>query len=161
MATTQLEKTEGRMERRRRFEWPFETIFDEMERLWSSPFGWQTRLLPAFARPTRWLPSVDVFEKEGQLVIRADLPGLKKEDIDVSVQEGNLIVRGERKEESRVEKEDYLRLERATGSFYRCLPLPSEVKPEEIKAEFKDGVLEIRLPKPAREEAEARKIPIS
>jgi HSP20 family protein len=104
---------------------------------------------------------MDVFEKNGYLMIKAELPGVEKEDIKVEMVEGDLIVHGERKSESEVKESDYYRLERAYGSFHRRLPIPFEVKPEQVKANYKDGVLEIQIPRPTQPAPEPEKIAIS
>jgi HSP20 family protein len=141
----------------------FEDLRDEMARLWGQrPLVGRPapRPLASFAEG-KWAPRMDVFEKNGNLVIKAELPGVKKEDIRVEIEEGDLIVHGERKSESEVKEADYYRLERAYGSFHRRLPIPFEVKPEQVKANYKDGVLEIQIPKPAQPAPEPKKITIS
>jgi HSP20 family protein len=110
--------------------------------------------------PTIWRPSVDVYEKDGNLVIKAELPGMKKEDIEVALDQGDLVIRGERKAESEVKEENYYRIERNYGSFYRRIPLPFEVKPDQITASYNDGVLEVRIPKPAQERPQPQRIPL-
>jgi HSP20 family protein len=90
---------------------------------------------------------------------RADLPGLKKEDVKVEVSDGHLAISGERKRESE-EKKQFYRCEREYGSFYRAVPLPEGVKVEDVKATFADGVLEVSVPLPAKAEAKARTIEI-
>jgi HSP20 family protein len=141
----------------------FEQLHDEFARLWG--------MRPLLARPTArpfapftngaWTPRMDVYEQNGNLMIKAELPGMQKEDIKVELQEGDLLVTGERKAESEVKEEDYYRVERVYGSFYRRLPLPFEAKPEDIKATYNDGVLEIQIPKPAKPAPAAKKIDIS
>jgi len=92
-------------------------------------------------------PALDVYETDGEVVVKAELPGVKKEDVEVLVRDNNLIIRGEKKEEKEEKTETYHRVERVYGKFERVVALPAEVKLEGVKAEFKDGVLEIRLPK--------------
>jgi HSP20 family protein len=153
-------------ERRLRFQDPFdlfEDLRDEMARLWGQrPLMGRPapRPLAAIAEG-RWAPRMDVFEKNGNLMIKAELPGVEKENIRVEMDEGDLIIHGERKSESEVKEADYYRLERAYGSFHRRLPIPFEVKPEQVKANFKDGVLEIEIPKPAQAASEPKKIAVS
>src|SRR5437868_2566507 len=158
-ATPALEKREER--RLRRWD-PFE-MFDELQeemaRLWGQAFPLMPRPMSRPLRrmalaPTMWTPSVDVYEKDGNLVVKAELPGMKKEDIEVTLDRGDLLIRGERKAESEVKEENYYRVERAYGSFYRRIPLPFEVKPDQITATYKDGVLEVRLPKPPQEQSQ-------
>ena len=93
------------------------------------------------------MPAVDVFEKEDKFVVKAELPGIKEEDIHVSVVGDTLSIRGEKKTETEVKEEDYYRSERSYGSFCRSIPLPSNVDANKIEASFEDGVLEVALPK--------------
>lgn len=106
-----------------------------------------------------WLPAVDVSETESELVVRAELPGLSQNDIELNLQDNVLTLKGEKKQEQKEEKENYHRIERSYGSFSRSFTLPTTVKAEQIKATFKDGVLVISLPK--SEEAKAKKIAIT
>jgi len=131
----------------------------EMLRLWDEawPFGRRLRRPDLSAT---WSPRVDMFEQNGAIVVKAELPGVKKEDLEVTVDEGELVIRGERRQESEVKEEDYYRMERSYGSLYRRLPLPEGVTPEQVQAVYKDGVLEVRIPKPAQKAPEARKVPI-
>jgi HSP20 family protein len=138
----------------------------EMERFWRRPWSglWRGPLLRPFAAFTRepiaWAPRMDVYEKDNAIVFKAELPGLKKEDVEVEVDGEDLVVRGESKSESEVKDEDYYRSERSYGSFYRRMPLPAGVTPEQIQANLKDGVLEVRVPKPAEGKAEPKKIAV-
>lgn len=160
---TKLMEPEKVKERRLSRVRPFETlpgIFDEMERFWDLSFGRPWKLFRTLGRPMRWTPTVDIFHKEGELVVQADLPGLKKDEVEVSLEEGDLVIKGERKIESKVEEENYYRMERAEGKFYRRMPLPEGVKPDQIKAEFKDGVLNIRVPLPAAMKHKVQKISV-
>ena len=106
-----------------------------------------------------WAPSVDIFEHEGNLVLKAELPGVDPKDVDVRVENNVLTLRGERKFETEVKKEKYHRVERAYGTFSRSFTLPNVVDTEKIKAEFKDGMLQVTLPK--REEAKPKQIQIN
>ena len=103
---------------------------------------------------------MDVYEKDNAIVIKAELPGLKKEEVQVEIDGEDLVIRGESKAESEVKDEDYYRSERSIGSFYRRMPLPAGVTPEQIQANLKDGVLEVRVPKPAEARSEAKKIEV-
>jgi HSP20 family protein len=107
-----------------------------------------------------WSPRIDVFEKDNRLVTRVDLPGTKKEDVSVEVAEGHLVLFGERHRESDPKKDNVYRTEREYGSFYRAVPLPDGVKPEDVKASFSDGVLEVTVPLGERPEARVRKVQI-
>ena len=106
-----------------------------------------------------WAPAVDIFEHEGDLVLKAELPGVDPKDVDVHVENNVLTLRGERKLESEVKREQYHRVERAYGSFSRSFTLPNVVDTDKIKAEYKDGVLRLVLPK--KEEAKPKQISIS
>jgi HSP20 family protein len=103
---------------------------------------------------------MDVFEKNGNVIIKAELPGVDKKDITVTIEGGDLIIEGERKNESEVTEKDYYRLERSYGTFYRRLPMPFEVKAEQVKASYTDGVLEIQIPKPAEATPQAKKVDV-
>jgi HSP20 family protein len=105
-----------------------------------------------------WTPSVDIYEVEGALVIKAELPDMRREDIDVSVENNTLTIKGERKLDSEIKQENFHRVERAYGSFVRSFSLPNTVDSSKIGAEYKNGVLTVKLP--VREEAKARQIQI-
>jgi HSP20 family protein len=92
-------------------------------------------------------PYVDIYEAEGDVVVKAELPGMKREDINVSIANGTISITGSKKSEEKVEQKDFLRLERSFGSFNRTLSLPENLDTDHAKASFKDGVLEIHLPK--------------
>ncbi|RMH05185.1 MAG: Hsp20/alpha crystallin family protein [Aquificota bacterium] len=122
------------------------------------------RLLEEFVpregeREMVFAPVVDVYETDKELVVKAEVPGVKKEDIEVAIRDNALHIRGEKKEEKEEKTETYHRVERVYGKFERVIVLPTDVKVEEAKAEFKDGVLEIRLPKV--ESAKEKKIEIT
>lgn len=105
-----------------------------------------------------WSPSVNIFDKNGKLVVEAELPGVKKDDIDVHVDNGVLTIRGERKQEDEVKEDNFYRLERSYGSFSRSFRLPSDVEADKVDAEFKDGMLVVKVPR--TEEAKAKQIKI-
>ncbi len=111
---------------------------------------------PATGRP--WTPSVDIFETENELVVKADLPEVKLEDIAIHLENGILSLKGERKFERKEEKAGYHRLERSYGTFARNFAIPETVDAEKVKAAFKDGVLTITLPK--KEVAKPRAIKV-
>ena len=145
-------KTENGKPRRRDPVEMFESFQDEMSRLWSQswPFAsWPLlhRATPMTSSTALWTPKVDVFEKNGDLVVKAELPGAKKEDIDVTLDDGALVIKGEKKTESEVKEENYYRMEQRYGSFYRRLALPFETTTDQIKATYTGGILEIRIPK--------------
>lgn len=115
-----------------------------------------------FDMPTlvNWVPGLDVFEKNGQLVTRIDLPGMRKEDVKVEVADGHLAISGERQSEVEEKTDQFYRREREYGQFYRAVPLPEGVKLEEIKAVFADGVLEVSVPLPIARTATVRRITV-
>ena len=96
----------------------------------------------------RWVPAMDLVEEDEHLVVRADLPGLTEEDVNIEVKDGVLTVSGERRAEEKTEEKGYHRVERAYGSFSRSLSIPEGIDPEQVSAEFDNGVLEVRIPKP-------------
>jgi HSP20 family protein len=106
-----------------------------------------------------WYPAVDVLESKDSYLIRAELPGMKKEDIKVEVKDGSLVVSGERKSEKPAEGVEYRHVERVAAKFWRSFSLPENAKPDGIEATYKDGIIEIRVPK--AEERKPRQIEIS
>lgn len=106
-----------------------------------------------------WIPPVDIYENEqGEIVIKAELPGLSKGDIDLRVENNTLTIRGERKRQSEVKDEQYHRVERVYGSFSRSFSLPGSVDAAKVSADYRDGVLSVVLP--IREEAKPRQIQV-
>jgi HSP20 family protein len=141
---------------------------EEMDRVFGG-FGLGASLAPGLGREfgrladmedSMWLPQVEAFEREGKLIVRADLPGLSKDDINVDITHDAIKIRGERRQEKEENEEGYYRSERSYGTFYREIPLPSGVNGEEARASFRDGVLEITMPAPARQPS-SRRIEIS
>jgi HSP20 family protein len=108
---------------------------------------------------TAWAPAVDIFENEHELVVKADLPDVKPEELDIRVENNILTIRGERKFEKKVDEKNYLRVERSYGSFARSFSLANTVNSEAIKADYKDGVLTLTIPK--REEAKPKQIKVN
>ena len=146
--------------------WPFDSMIkwaDEVDRMFEN-FGIGRGLFPVAWRKepeeTTWMPAVEVFQKGGEFIVRAELPGLNKEHVTVEIEDELLTIRGERKHEKEEKKEHYYRSERSYGSFYRAVPLPTGVKIEDAKASFKDGVLEVVMPAPAEAERHARRLEI-
>jgi HSP20 family protein len=146
---------------RPRDEWdPFSWLSDfreEMDRLFARSLVPRGASESALLRE-RWSPSVDVSEDKKEVVVKADLPGMKKDEIDISVRGDLLTLKGEKKEETEVKEKNYHRIERSYGSFYREVLLPCSVDQGKIKASYKDGVLEVKLPK--KEEEKGKKIQI-
>ena len=128
---------------------------DRMNRLFNDSYrGREDDLM---SRGT-WTPAVDIYEVDGSLVLKAELPDMRREDIDVTVENNTLTLRGERKLDHEIKQESFHRIERAYGSFVRSFSLPNTVDTTKIGAEYKNGVLTIKLP--VREEAKARQIQI-
>ena len=107
---------------------------------------------------SHWRPAVDIKEEENRFLIIADLPGVDPKDIEITMEDGVLTIRGERLEESREEKEGYKRVERVSGTFYRRFSLPDSADADKIEAKGRNGVLEISLPK--LEKVQPRKITV-
>jgi HSP20 family protein len=129
---------------------------DRMNRLFNETYG--PRREDDLMNRGTWTPAVDIYETDGALVLRAELPDMRREDIDVSVENNTLTIRGERKLDSDIKQESFHRVERAYGSFVRSFSLPNTVDATKIGAEYKNGVLNIKLP--VREEAKPRTINI-
>jgi HSP20 family protein len=108
---------------------------------------------------TSWAPAVDIYETEHELVVKADLPDIDPKDLDIRVENNILTMRGERKFEKKVNEDNYLRVERAYGSFSRSFSLANTVNAEAIKADYQNGVLTLTIPK--REEAKPKQIKVS
>jgi HSP20 family protein len=129
------------------------TVQTEMNRLFNSFFDTPTgggNGGSGASQLRRWVPATDLVETESEYVLRADLPGLSKDDVNVELDENVLTISGERKAEHEERKEGYYRLERASGRFLRSLTLPEGVDAQQIKAGFENGVLEVRVPKPVQ-----------
>ena len=144
---------------------PFRTLqrmTDEMHRMFDD-FGLSRRWSswrPEFGSET-WAPDVEVFQKNNELTIRADLPGLKKDEVTVEVADQAVTIQGERKREVDEERAGIYRSERSYGSFWRVIPLPEGAIGEQAKASFHDGVLEIRMPAPPASASKGRRLEIS
>jgi HSP20 family protein len=117
----------------------------DVNRLFDTFFGAR----PAAEAGRRWTPAMDLVESDDHLVLKADLPGLDKEDVEIEVKDDVLTISGERKAEHTERQGGYHRVERAYGGFVRSLSLPKGIDPDQVKAEFEKGVLEVRIPKPA------------
>ena len=110
---------------------------------------------------TAWTPSVDIYETENELVIKADMPDINEKDLDIRVENNALTIRGERKFEQTVKEDNYLRIERNYGSFSRTFGLPNTVNTEAIKADYKNGVLTVELPKSAESKPKQIKVNVA
>jgi HSP20 family protein len=130
------------------------TLQDQINRLFDGAFDRSSEE----ANLTPWAPAVDIFETEHNLVVKADLPDVKPEELDIRVENNILTIRGERKFEKKVSESNYLRVERSYGSFSRSFSLSNTVNSESIQADYKDGVLTLNIPK--REEAKPKQIKV-
>jgi HSP20 family protein len=128
----------------------------EMDRLWDSFFE---RGLPERFESREWMPAFDMAEKENELIVKVDLPGIEPKELDVSVSDNTLTVRGEKKEEREEKKEDYLMRESAYGAFSRSVRLPYPIQSDKIKTSYQDGVLRIAMPK--SEEAKKKQVKVA
>ncbi len=108
-----------------------------------------------------WIPAVDIFETNEAIVLKAELPGITAQDISVEVKDNTLTLKGEKKFEKEVKEENYHRVERSCGSFQRAFTLPGTIHQEKVKAKFKDGILEITLPKVEEAKPKQVKVEIS
>src|SRR5882672_6487393 len=140
--------------------WPgfgrLSSLRDEIDRLFEAPWnalGQTSQLLSG------WTPAFDIFEDKDNLVVKAELPGMKKDDIQISLHDGSLSISGERKSESKNEDAEVYRSERFFGRFRRTVGLPTPVNPDTVKALYKDGILTVTLPK--TEEAKPKQIDVS
>ena len=125
---------------------PFRRMDELMRRAWGDfPFG--GALENEFG--TEWVPSVDISETEKEITVKAEIPGMEKKDIEISLDEGHLIIKGEKRGETEETGKHFHRVERTYGSFYRSLELPAVVEKDKIDATYKDGVLTVVLPKSA------------
>ena len=135
----------------------------DMERVMEDFFG--RRMKPWL--PERWFktedldftaPAVDLYEEKDDIVVKVELPGMDKENIEVNLTDHTLTIKGEKKKEAETKEKDYYRSERSYGAFLRTLELPKEVHADKVKANFKNGILEVRLPK--TEEAKAKEVKV-
>lgn len=139
---------------------PFDRMHEEMDRLFDG-FLPQFSTAREFDKRFDFLASVDLGETDDALELKADLPGMEEIDIDVTFQDGALIISGERKHETEEKRKNYYRAERAYGSFNRAIPLPCEVDEDRINARFKKGVLTVHMPKSPAAKEKQRKIEIN
>ena len=132
------------------------SLRDELDRLFESPW---TELARTSQLLSGWTPALDVHEDKDNFVVQAELPGIKREEIDVSLHDGALSISGERKTEKKFEEAEVYRTERFFGKFQRTVALPAPVAADKVKAQYKDGVLTITLPK--TEEAKPKQIDVN
>ena len=134
---------------------PFEGLtswFDTIDTFFDTGFGDVPEM--------KWRPAIDVEEKDGTYLLRADLPGMKKNDIHLELKDGYLTLRGERKSEHEENKDNYHRIERTYGTFERTFKVPEGVTEKDIHAKYKDGVLELTIPTPKVKEPQATEVKI-
>jgi HSP20 family protein len=134
------------------------SIQDEMNRLFNDFFGRVPSRFEGDWSASEWNPSVDISETKDEIVVKAEVPGMKKDDIKITLQDNVLTMRGERKQEKEEKETNFYRMERSYGSFTRSFNLPTMVQADKIKASYKDGILNITLPK--AEEIKPKQIPI-
>ncbi|MGO9614098.1 MAG: Hsp20/alpha crystallin family protein [Dissulfurispiraceae bacterium] len=132
----------------------------DMDRLFDEFFSPVRRRRSWAAKPGQGIvvPNIEMFDRKNEIVVRAELPGITREDIDLTITKDSLTLKGEIKKEEEVKEEDYYACERSFGNFTRTIALPVEVDSNNVKASFKDGILEIVLPK--KEEAQPKEIKI-
>lgn len=167
MAITDLipwKKDETRLPIRRREEDTLVEFMDRMNRMIDEMFGRTLSLTPFFESESTWLgdftPKMDVSETDKEITIEMELPGLKPEDVDITLERGVLNISGEKQAEKEEKGRRFYRVERSYGSFYRSIPLPSEVEEDKIDATFKHGVLKVKLPKTQAAQAQSKRITI-
>ncbi len=115
--------------------------------------------MPRFSiEEVEFSPAIDIYEEENDVVLKAELPGMKKEDIDISLTDDTITISGEKRAEHKTERKNFYRYESSYGSFCRTMSLPSDIRQDKVKAEFKDGVLEVRMPK--TEDAKKKQVKI-
>jgi HSP20 family protein len=132
------------------------TLRDRMNRLFEDMTSSQGEEKDLMARS--WAPSVDIYETENEVVLSAEIPGVDEKDVEIKVEDNNLTLRGERKFEKETKEENYHRIERSYGSFFRSFALPSYIDQDRIEAEQENGILKIHMPK--RAELKPRKVKI-
>jgi HSP20 family protein len=138
-------------------------LTDEMDRILDDlglPHRFTTRPWRTAASEL-WAPDIDVYQRNNELVVKADLPGMKKDDIKIDLTENSLTIQGERRAEHEEERQGVYRCERSYGSFHRLVPLPEGAITEQAKATFRDGVLEVTMPAPPEQVSRGRRLEIT
>ncbi len=135
---------------------PIQELKKEMDRIWQEFFG--KSYLPEKWESIEWIPAVDVSETDDAIIVKVDVPGVNPEDMEISLIDNVLVIKGEKKKEEEEKKENYYRMERYYGSFMRSIQLPCEVDEDKIEASYKDGVLKVVLPKKPEEKKKVIKI---
>ena len=132
------------------------TLREKMNRLFEDYYPAQTQEKDMIT--STWAPSVDIYESENELVLTAELPGIEEEDIEIKLEDNTLTIKGDRKFEKETKEENYHRIERSYGSFFRSFTLPAYIEQDKIAAECENGVLKISMPK--KHEAKTRKVKV-
>ncbi len=135
---------------------PLQDLKREMDRIWQEFFG-KTYLTEKW-EGIEWAPAVDVSETDDAVIVKVDLPGVNPEDMEISLTDNVLVIKGEKKKEEEEKKENFYRMERFYGSFMRAIHLPCEINEEKIQATYKNGVLKIVLPKKPEEKKKVIKV---
>ena len=144
---------------------PVEMLYaleDDLQDFLRDPFriGFKQTYMPRST--ASFMPRMDTYEEDNTIVVKAELPGVKKEDVQLEMDDDNgLIIRGESHVDRQTGDHAYYRAERSAGSFYRRLRLPFKIDPDQIQASLTDGVLEVRIPRPAQVQSEPKKIPVA
>jgi HSP20 family protein len=133
------------------------TLRERMNRMFEDVFSGRAEEGKELTTST-WAPSVDIFETEKELVLTAEIPGIDEKDVEIKIEDNTLSLKGERKFEKETKEENYHRIERSYGSFYRAFTLPNSIDPDRIQATHENGVLKITMPK--RDELQPRKVKI-
>lgn len=142
---------------------PFEHLERQFEEFFRRPFSllgqpwWPSKRVFEMEEIS---PSVDIYEEGGDIILKAELPGLNKQDVSVNLSDHIVTISGEKKKEEKVSDKNFYRVERSYGSFTRSFELPADVKADQVKAKFHDGVLEIRMPKTEEAKQKAKSVPI-
>jgi len=132
------------------------TLRERMNRMFEDVFS--GRQEDKELTPSAWAPAVDIYETENELVLAAEVPGLSEKDVEIKIEDNTLTLKGERRFEKETKEENYHRIERSYGSFYRAFTLPNSIDPEKIQAEHENGVLKVVMPK--RQELKPRMVKI-
>lgn len=156
-------RTTGGGKQKESSEYPMMRLHEEVDRIFENFFKEFPSTTTGFGKDLRseFVPRVNVIEKEKEIRVEIELPGMEEKDLELSIDNGFLVISGEKKHEREDKKDNYYMMERSYGSFCRQLPLPAEADQEHIKAEFKSGVLNITIMKTEEARSKVKKIPIS
>ncbi len=159
MAKEKEKKKDWELETYRPSTWlsPFDRMEDMFEDFFRRPFRSRLPRLFEGIEPT---PSVDIYEEGDNIILKSEMPGISKDNVEINLTDDTITISGEKKKEEKVEEKDYYRLERSFGSFKRSFSLPAEVQPDKAKAVFKDGVLQVTIPKSEEAKKKEKKLKI-